>query len=450
MSNVSSAQNDHDRIETWSVDGWRRKTTVQQPIYTDADALQEALAEAAQLPPIVTSREILRLKELLAKAGQGECFLLQAGDCAESFADCHEATIADRLKVLMQMRSVLACGAKKPVVCVGRFAGQYAKPRSAELEERDGVSLPSYRGDLINGAQFAAATRAPDPRRLIRGHECAAMTMNFIRALYQSEFAQADGAALADPDPTIDRVLLHRYRQLLAGAGEFARQRDEAGECGIFSSHEALLLLYEQAMTRYVEKQGGWFNLSTHFPWIGMRTLFAESAHVEYCRGIRNPIALKVGPDIEVDELVAIMRRLNPENEWGRITLIHRMGARRIAERLPAVVRGVAAQGRRATWCCDPMHGNTQVTADGTKTRHFADIVAELERAFDVHRETGTHLAGVHLELTGENVTECLGGAARLDERDLRKAYKSTVDPRLNYAQSLELALFLADHVAPA
>ncbi|HET8941204.1 MAG TPA: 3-deoxy-7-phosphoheptulonate synthase class II [Rudaea sp.] len=435
----------------WTPASWQAKPVTQQPSYPDPALLAEALLQLRDLPPLVTSWEVLSLKRKLADAAEGRCFLLQGGDCAETFADCNSSLITNRLKVLLQMSVVLVHGLKLPVVRVGRFAGQYAKPRSADMETRDGVTLPSYRGDLVNGAAFTIAARTPDPQRLIEGHSKSALTINFIRSLVDGGFADLHhpeywGLGWVEHSP-----LQEEYRRMVESIGDSVRFMETlAGESvgnfrrvDFYTSHEALLLHYEQAQTRQVPRQWGWFNLATHFPWIGMRTANLDGAHVEYCRGIRNPLGLKVGPGVTPDQLLRVIDALNPDNEPGRLTLIHRMGASKLETALPKLLKAVTDEGRRVLWCCDPMHGNTEALSSGVKTRRFAKICAELDSAFDVHAACGTRLGGVHLELTGENVTECMGGARDLTEIDLSRAYKSSVDPRLNYEQSLELAMLI-------
>jgi 3-deoxy-7-phosphoheptulonate synthase len=435
----------------WSPASWRARPAVQQPTYPDADALERALREVHALPPLVTSMEILALKRQLGEAAEGKRFLLQGGDCAESFADCESGLISNRLKVLLQMSVVLIHGLKLPIVRVGRFAGQYAKPRSADFETRDGVTLPCYRGDLVNGPEFTPEARTPDPARMVRGHSLSAMTMNFIRALIDGGFADLHHPEYWDLAWVDHSPLAREYKRMVESIGEAVRFMETlAGEplgsfsrVDFFTSHEALLLHYEEALTRQVPRQWGWFNLSTHFPWIGMRTNDLDGGHVEYCRGIRNPIGVKVGPSTNVDQLLRLIDALNPTDEPGRLTLIHRMGAGRIGTALPPLLDAVRREGRTVLWCCDPMHGNTETLSNGIKTRRFENIRTELDHAFDIHTAAGTRLGGVHLELTGENVTECLGGARDLTPDDLQRAYKSTVDPRLNYEQSLELAMLI-------
>ena len=444
MTAVSEAKN-------WSPESWKGRTAVQQPVYADRSALDRAVADLGGLPPLVTSWEVLALKRKLADAAEGRCFLLQGGDCAESFSDCNSPLISNRLKVLLQMSLVLVHGLKLPVVRVGRFAGQYAKPRSADTETRDGVTLPCYRGDIVNAPEFTAAAREPDPRRLIEAHSKSALTMNFVRALIDGGFADLHHPEYWDLGWVQHSPLQEEYRRMVEAIGDSVRFMETlAGESlgsyskvDFYTSHEALLLDYEQAVTRQVPRHWGWFNLSTHFPWIGMRTAQLDGAHVEYCRGIRNPMGLKLGPGVKPDQLLRTIDALNPDNEPGRLTLITRMGAAKVQAELPQHLNAVKAEGRRVLWCCDPMHGNGETLGNGVKTRRFENIRGELDRAFDIHAACGTRLGGVHLELTGENVTECLGGARDLTETDLTRAYKSSVDPRLNYEQSLELAMLI-------
>ena len=436
--------------DTWMPDSWHRRTALQQPHYENADELAAACRALAQLPPLVTSWEVLGLKQMLAEAQVGQRFLLQGGDCAESFADCQSPVISNRLKVLLQMSLVLVHGLQKPIIRVGRFAGQYAKPRSSDTETRDGVSLPSFRGDLVNGPEFTAAARRADPQRMLQAHAHSALTMNFVRALVDDGFAD-----LRHPEywnlAWVERSpLAAEYRQMVRAIGDSLRFMEMlAGPIGgfnkadFFTSHEALLLDYEQALTRQIPRHPGWFNLSTHFPWIGMRTAALDGAHVEYFRGIRNPIAVKIGPSVTPQALLPLIDVLNAEDEPGRLTLIHRMGHARIGTALPPLLAAVKREGRRVLWVADPMHGNTESTSSGRKTRRFDNIRAELDQALDIHAAEGTRLGGVHLELTGEDVTECMGGARDLSESDLDRAYKSMVDPRLNYEQSLELAMLI-------
>lgn len=445
----------------WAPDSWRSRPAMQLPTYPDADILRAALVELRQLPPLVTSWEIFALKKQLAEAQEGKRFLLQGGDCAESFSDCESGLISNRLKVLLQMSLVLVHGLRLPVVRVGRFAGQYAKPRSADSETREGVTLPSYRGDLVNQPDFTAEARVPDPRRMIKAHARSAMTMNFVRALIDGGFADLHHPEYWNLSWVGYSPLAAEYQHMVRSIGDAVRFMEtlsgsevhNLNRIDFYTSHEALLLPYEEALTREVPRQWGWFNLSTHFPWIGMRTAAVDGAHVEYLRGVRNPIAIKVGPSVSPDQLLRLIDVLNPEDEPGRLTFIHRMGATQIAEKLPPLLEAVRRDGRRVLWVCDPMHGNTEGTSNGFKTRRFDNVRSEVEQSFDLHAAAGTRLGGVHLELTGEDVTECTGGARELTDADLERAYRSTVDPRLNYEQSLEIAMSIVrkqNQVAPA
>ena len=436
----------------WSPTSWTSRPAEQQPVYRDAAALGRVVGELSRLPPTVVSWEVDDLKRQIADAQLGRRFLLQGGDCAETFADCESGQIARKLKILLQMSLVLLHGLKKPVIRVGRFAGQYAKPRSADTETRDGVTLPSYRGDLVNRPGFSTAEREPDPELLLRGYERAALTLNFIRALVDGGFADLHHPEYWDLGFVHHSPLRDQYRQLVASISDSldfyeamsGNRVHEASRAPFYASHEALHLLYEQAQTRHLPRRNRWYNLSTHLPWIGMRTAKLDGAHVEYCRGIANPIGVKVGPSMGVEWVQGLCEVLNPEREPGRLVLIHRMGAGQIEARLPPLIDAVRATGVPVLWVCDPMHGNTESTQSGIKTRRFDNIVAELERAFRIHAGQGSYLGGVHFELTGEDVTECTGGARGLADGDLVRDYRSQVDPRLNYEQALELAMRIA------
>ena len=433
----------------WGPDSWRARPALQLPTYPDADALAGVQAELRALPPLVTSWEIQSLKQQLAEAQEGRRFLLQGGDCAENFSDCSSEVISNRLKVLLQMSLVLVHGLRLPVVRVGRFAGQYAKPRSADTETRGDTTLPSYRGDMVNGPEFTAAARIPDPRRMVKAHARSAMTMNFVRSLIDGGFADLHHPEYWDLGWVTHSPLADEYHRMVSGIGDAVRFMEtlsgnevhNLNRVDFYTSHEALLLPYEEAQTRQVPRQWGWFNLSTHFPWIGMRTAALDGAHAEYFRGIRNPVAVKIGPSVAPDQLLRLVDLLSPDDEPGRLTLICRMGASQVVDRLPALLDAVKRDGRRVLWVCDPMHGNTESTSNGYKTRRFDNIRLEIERSFDVHAAAGTRLGGVHLELTGEDVTECTGGARELTDVDLERAYRSSVDPRLNYEQALEIAM---------
>lgn len=424
----------------------------QQPVYPDASALAAALKQLATFPPLVTSWEIERLKQELGDAVRGDRFLLQGGDCSEVFSECESNVITRKLKILLQMSLVLVQGAKKKIIRVGRFAGQYAKPRSSDKETRGDVSLPSYRGDIINSPGFTREERTPNPDLLLRGYERSALTLNFIRALVDGGFADLHHPEYWDLGFASKSPLAGEYRRLMDSLLDSLRfvetvtggNLSDIQRVDFYASHEALHLLYEQALTRQVPRRQGWYNLSTHFPWIGDRTRGLDQAHIEYMRGIANPVAVKIGPTITPEEAVALAETLNPQNEPGRLTFTARFGAKRVETCLPPVVQAVQRAGRSVLWCCDPMHGNTETTSKGIKTRRFENILKELETAARIFQDAGTHLGGVHFELTGENVTECLGGASGVTEADLARDYRTAVDPRLNADQALEMALLLA------
>ena len=425
---------------------------MQQPEYPDPEQLGRVLAELRQLPPLVTSWEVIELREQLADAIAGRRFVLQAGDCAERFAYCRSDRITNTLKVLLQMSLVLVVGAQRPIVRIGRFAGQYAKPRSADTETRNGVPLPSYRGDNVNRAEFTAEARTPDPQLLLRGYERAALTLNFIRALVKGGFADLHHPEYFDLDWVTHSPLADEYQRMVEMIGESLRfmenvlgvRAGETDRIDFFTAHEALHLACEEAQTRTVPRRSGWFNLTAHFPWVGLRTNDPEGAHIEYLRGLENPVGIKVGAGVTREQVARWIEKLDPRRTPGRLSFIHRFGADRIAEELPPLIEHVRAAGGSVLWVSDPMHGNTRRTASGVKTRYFADIYSEVEQAFDIHRAMGRQLGGVHIELTGEDVTECIGGARGPTEGELARAYESEVDPRLNGEQSLELAFLIA------
>lgn len=417
------------------------------PNYPDAEALRGAVADLSALPPLVTSWEVDKLKSRIAAAQRGEAFVLQGGDCAETFADCTSENVVSKLKILLQMSLVMLYGMKKPVVRIGRFAGQYAKPRSADTETRDGITLPSFRGDLVNRPAFTEADRNPDPALILRGYERAALTLNFIRGLVDGGFADLHHPEYWNLDWMTHSPLAKQYAQV---ADDISRSLDffesisgdkihQTGSAEFYTAHEGLHLHYEQAQTRLRRER--WYDLTTHFPWIGMRTAMLDGAHVEFFRGVSNPIGIKIGQGMDSEWLQELLSVLNPDNEPGRITLIHRLGAGNVDAHLPRLIQAVRAQGSRVLWVCDPMHGNTETTEGGYKTRRFDNILAEIEQSFEVHQSLGSYLGGVHLELTGDDVTECTGGARGLTDADLKRAYRSQVDPRLNYEQALEIAM---------
>lgn len=437
----------------WHPASWQARRTQQQPSYDDVGALQSVVASLSRLPPVVVSWEVDNLRERLARAQNGEAFLLQGGDCAETLTDCESDRIAKQLKVLLQMSLVLLQSMKRPIVRVGRFAGQYAKPRSAEVETREGVTLPAYRGDLVNRPEFTPEARRADPQLLLRGYERAALTMNFVRALVDGGFADLHHPEYWDLGFMHHAPLRESYQRIVGSIGDaldffesLTGQRvADSTRVDFFCSHEGLHLLYEQAQTRYIQRQQRWYNLSTHMPWIGMRTAQPGDAHMEYFRGIANPVGVKVGAAMTDEWLQEVVTTLNPQNQPGRLTLIHRFGVKEIERHLPRVIDAVRRTGHSVLWVCDPMHGNTETTAGGLKTRRFENILREIDLSFSIHREMGSYLGGAHIELTGEDVTECTGGAGGLTDADLQRAYRSHVDPRLNYEQALELAMLIAE-----
>jgi 3-deoxy-7-phosphoheptulonate synthase len=427
--------------------------------YADEAQRERCLVELSSLPPLVTSWEIEKLKGLLAQAQAGKRFVLQGGDCAESLDDTTSASITNRLKILLQMSLVLVHGLKKPIVRVGRMAGQYAKPRSSPTETRtiDGrtVTLPSYFGDLINRAPFTTEAREPDPRLLVRSYQHAALTLNFVRALTEGGFADLHHPEYWDlsflRQAGLNNHLRDEYTRMCSGLSDGLRLMEALGEKAVddmtrvefYTSHEGLSLWYEAAQTRMVPRREGWYNLSTHMPWIGERTRGLDGAHVEYFRGIRNPIGVKLGVNATAGEVRELARALNPGNEVGKLVFIARMGAK-VGDVLPGLIRATREAKVSCLWMSDPMHGNTRTTAGGIKTRSFDDILRELVGVHGVHKQEGVALAGVHFELTGEDVTECTGGAGGLTDLDLSTNYASACDPRLNYHQALEMAFVLA------
>jgi len=441
-------------MEHWTPASWRDRPAKQLPNYPDAAALEGVEARLAKYPPLVFAGEARRLQAALALAAEGQAFVLQGGDCAESFGDFTANIIRDTFRVLLQMAVVLTFGGSVPVVKLGRMAGQFAKPRSSDMETVGGESLPSYRGDIVNGPDFTAAARIPDPSRMEMGYFQSAGTLNLLRAFANGGYADLHEVHRWNLDFAARSPLAAKYQDLAARIGETLSFMDACGmtsvntpqlrETDFYTSHEALLLQYEQALTRVDSTTGGTYACSAHFLWIGDRTRQIDGAHVEFLRGVRNPIGLKVGPSMDPDELLRLIERLNPANEAGRLTLISRMGADAVSSKLPPLVRAVQRAGARVVWLCDPMHGNTISTASKVKTRSFDQILAEVLRFFDVYGEAGTWAGGIHVEMTGRNVTECVGGAHRLTEADLGLNYETFCDPRLNAEQSLELAFLVA------
>ncbi|BCJ90391.1 phospho-2-dehydro-3-deoxyheptonate aldolase [Terrihabitans soli] len=442
--------------ERWSPDSWRSKPIVQVPGYPDEAALKAVEEQLGTFPPLVFAGEARKLKRALAKVSAGEAFLLQGGDCAESFAEHRADNIRDFFRVVLQMAVVLTFAASSPVVKVGRVAGQFAKPRSSDVETINGVTLPSYRGDIINDSAFTAESRIPDPQRLLRAYRQSAATLNLIRAFATGGYANLENAHQWMLGFIKDSPQSGRYQEI---AERISESLDFMRACGIdpevhpelrttdfYTSHEALLLGFEQAMTRVDSTSGDWYATSGHMLWIGDRTRQKDHAHIEFARGVKNPLGLKCGPSLKPDNLIELIDLLNPENEAGRLTLIVRAGSDKVAEVLPGFIRAVQKEGKNVVWSCDPMHGNT-ITANGYKTRPFDRILKEVTDFFAVHRAEGTYAGGIHIEMTGQNVTECTGGARAISDTDLSDRYHTFCDPRLNAEQAIELAFLLAEQL---
>ncbi|MCT8991050.1 3-deoxy-7-phosphoheptulonate synthase class II [Chelativorans sp. SCAU2101] len=438
----------------WSPNSWRNKPISQVPAYPDPAALAEVEARMATYPPLVFAGEARKLKKALAAVANGEGFLLQGGDCAESFAEHGADNIRDFFRVFLQMAVVLTFAGAQPVVKVGRIAGQFAKPRSSPTEEKDGVVLDSYRGDIINGIEFTEASRTPDPARQEMAYRQSAATLNLLRAFAQGGYANLENVHKWMVSFISDSPQAERYRALadritetmdfMRAIGITADTHPSLRETDFYTSHEALLLGYEEALTRIDSTTGDWYATSGHMIWIGDRTRQPDHAHVEYCRGVKNPLGLKCGPSLEPETLIRLIDILNPQNEPGRLTLIARFGAEKVADHLPKLIRAVEKEGRKVVWSCDPMHGNT-ISLNGYKTRPFDRILSEVQTFFDVHRAEGTHPGGIHIEMTGKNVTECTGGARAISADDLSNRYHTHCDPRLNADQALELAFLVAE-----
>ena len=441
--------------EKWTLNSWRDFPIKQVPAYEEAEALQSVEERLAGFPPLVFAGEARSLKAHLAEVCEGRAFLLQGGDCAESFVEHHADNIRDTFRVLLQMAVVLTYGAKLPVIKVGRMAGQFAKPRSANTETIDGVELPSYRGDIINGIEFDAAARVPDPERQISAYRQAASTLNLLRAFAKGGYADLtevhrwnQGFIAESPQGARYEAMANQINEamdFMAACGITSLTAPQMGMVDFYTSHEALLLGFEQALTRLDSTSGEYYDTSAHMLWIGDRTRQPDGAHVEFLSGVKNPLGLKCGPSLEPDELITLLDKLNPENEAGRITLIARFGHENVEAHLPALVRKVTAEGRKVVWSCDPMHGNTIKASNGYKTRPVDRILTEVQRFMAVHQAEGTHAGGIHFEMTGQNVTECLGGAQAISEEDLSSRYHTHCDPRLNGSQALELAFLIAE-----
>ncbi|UVC11473.1 3-deoxy-7-phosphoheptulonate synthase class II [Rhizobium sp. TH2] len=440
--------------QNWNPTSWRQKPIQQVPDYPDMAALEATEATLAKYPPLVFAGEARRLKASLAKVSEGQGFLLQGGDCAESFAEHGADTIRDFFRAFLQMAVVLTFGAQQPVVKVGRIAGQFAKPRSSNMERKGDVELPSYRGDIINGIEFTPEARIPDPERQIMAYRQSAATLNLLRAFAAGGYANLDnvhrwmlGFVKDSPQGEQYKKLADRISEtmdFMGAIGITSENNPSLRETDFFTSHEALLLGYEQAFTRVDSTSGDWYATSGHMIWIGDRTRQPDHAHVEYCRGIKNPLGLKCGPSLTADGLLELIDILNPANEAGRLTLICRFGHDKVAEHLPRLIRAVEREGRKVVWSCDPMHGNT-ITLNNYKTRPFDRILTEVENFFAIHHSEGSHPGGIHIEMTGNDVTECTGGARALSAEDLQDRYHTHCDPRLNADQALELAFLLAE-----
>jgi 3-deoxy-7-phosphoheptulonate synthase len=439
----------------WIPEGWRSKPISQVPEYPDLARLDDVERRLRAYPPLVFAGEARRLTERLGAVAEGHAFLLQGGDCAESFAEFNANNIRDTFRVLLQMAVVLTFGAACPIVKVGRMAGQFAKPRSAPTETIDGVELPSYRGDNINGIEFSAAARQPDPERLVQSYNQAAATLNLLRAFAQGGFADLHKVHRWNLDFVSDSAQGNRYAELadrlsetlnfMAACGLTGETTPQIRETEFFTSHEALLLVYEQALTRVDSLTGQWYDCSAHMLWIGDRTRQPDGAHVEFLRGVQNPIGLKCGPTLAAEDLLRLIDILNPQNIPGRLTLIARMGHEKVEAKLPPLIRAVSRAGAKVVWSCDPMHGNTIKSSTGYKTRPFDRILSEVRSFFTVHQAEGSHAGGVHFEMTGQDVTECIGGAQAITDDRLADRYHTHCDPRLNASQSLELAFLIAE-----
>ena len=442
-------------MQSWNPNSWRELPILQQPQYPDQDVLKSVEGQLKTAPPLVFAEETRSLFKQLEDVCEGRAFLLQGGDCAESFSDFNAANIRDTFKTILQMAVVLTYGGKCPVVKIARMAGQYAKPRSADLETIDGVSLPSYRGDIINNIDFTAEARIPDPQRLMTAYHHSAATLNLLRAFAQGGLADLHqvnrwnmGFVAANPQKQKYQQLADKIQdalEFMEVCGINSTIAPSLKETDLYTSHEALLLGYEEALTRRDHLSGDWYDCSAHFVWIGERTRQLDHAHIEFFKGIKNPLGVKVGPGMDPDELIRLIDALNPDNIPGRLTLITRMGADVLPEKLPALVRKVQQEGRKVIWSSDPMHGNTEKATSGYKTRNFDNIMREISQFFSVHKAEGSYAGGVHLEMTGQHVTECTGGAYGLSDDDLAQRYKTQCDPRLNADQVLELGFLVAD-----
>ena len=441
----------------WSKDSWRNKPVVQVPEYDDQKALEKVEKRLSSYPPLVFAGEARRLKEHLAKVCRGEAFLLQGGDCAESFAEHNPDNIRDTFRVILQMAIVLTFGAGCPVIKVGRIAGQFAKPRSAPLEKQGEIELPSYRGDIINNIEFAEDLRIPDPERQIMAYRQSASTLNLLRAFAQGGYANLDHVHKWNMGFVKESKQGEQYEQVANRISEALDFMDAVGinsnttpelrSVDFYTSHESLLLGYEECLTRVDSTSGDWYDTSAHMLWIGDRTRQPDGAHIEFVRGIKNPIGMKCGPSLDSDELLKLIDLINPSNEEGRLTLITRYGADNLDDHLPKLIRAVEKEGKKVVWSCDPMHGNTIKASNGYKTRPLDSILTEVKQFIDIHESEGTYAGGVHIEMTGQNVTECLGGTQKISEEDLTDRYHTHCDPRLNANQALDLSFLISERL---
>lgn len=439
----------------WSPDSWRHRPIKQQPEYESQQALDEVLEKIRELPPLVFHGEVDALKLRLAKAGRGEHFLLQGGDCAERFLDCNRESITRKLKILLQMSVVLCYGARKPIIRVGRIAGQYAKPRSNSTEKLGDQDIPVYRGDIINSFQASLAARRPDPSRMLQAYFLSSASLNYIRALTKGGFADLHhphnwdlGFVQQTPKRTEYEKIVSNIQDAIVFMESLGSHEEKLSSVEFYTSHEGLLLPLEQALTQFVPERQSYYNLGAHMLWIGDRTRQLDGAHVEFFRGVANPIGVKLGPSSDANEVIEIIHTLNPDNEEGKINLITRYGQARVKDHLPDLIQKVKKAGLHVVWSTDPMHGNAIKAANGVKTRDFNAILSEVKDTFAVHRKAGTPLGGIHFELTGDDVTECIGGAAGITEEALAKNYETYCDPRLNYSQSLEMAFLISKILA--
>ena len=447
-------------MSNWNLSSWRSKPIKQQPVYPDMEKLYKTEDILSTYPPLVFAGEVRNLKKYLADATEGRAFLLQGGDCAESFAEFNADNIRDLFKVILQMAVVLTYAGSCPIVKVGRVAGQFAKPRSSDTETIGGIELPSYRGDIINGIEFTEEARVPDPERMIKAYNQSAATQNLLRAFARGGMADLHQVNRWNLGFVKDRALGERYQNLadriteslafMEACGITAKNTPNINQTVLYTSHEALLLNYEEALTRRDSISGDWYDCSAHMLWIGDRTRGVDEAHVEFLRGIKNPVGVKAGPSMSIDDLLKLSDILNPDNEAGRLNVIVRMGAQKIGDYLPQMIRAVKKEGKKILWSIDPMHGNTFKTANNYKTRLFDKILLEVKNFFDIHKSEGTYAGGVHLEMTGQNVTECMGGAQAITEEGLGSRYHTHCDPRLNADQALELAFLIADTLRDA